>query len=160
MGESAFKFIKVDRFLDDINRSGCFDTEDMDGVTPNFHMVLASECPLNIEDCLDVDGTLIDTDDITYIQGNGETDGQCSLLWSKGINGERTLSIGESQVSFNLDTDKYEVQAIFLVSGGVTYETEGSGYVIAYAINNRKVKVPSQLILPVDGMVTTIKYGG
>ncbi|MBO7377828.1 MAG: hypothetical protein J6U35_03020, partial [Clostridia bacterium] len=50
---SAFKFIKVDRFLDDINRSGCFDTEDMDGVTPNFHMVLASDCPLDIEECLD-----------------------------------------------------------------------------------------------------------
>ena len=46
--ESAFKFIKVDSFLDDMNRSGCFDTLDMDGVTPNFHMVLVSNCPDNI----------------------------------------------------------------------------------------------------------------
>lgn len=159
MGESAFKFIKVDRFLDDINRSGCFDTEDMDGVTPNFHMVLASDCPLDIEDCLDGDGTLID-DNITFVTGNENTDGQCSLLWSKGVNGERTMSIGEAQISFNLDSDKHEIQAIFLVSGGLTFETEGSGYVIAYAINNRKVRVPSNLILPVDGMVATIRYGG
>lgn len=159
MGESAFKFIRVDRFLDDINRSGCFDTEDMDGVTPNFHFVLASECPQDIEDCLDADGTLIN-DNITFVYGNENTDGQCSLLWSEGVNGERTLSIGEPQIAFNLDHDRYEIQAIFLVSGGMTYETEGSGYVIAYAINNRKIRVPSNLILPVDGMVCTIKYGG
>ena len=158
--ESAFKFIKVDSFLDDMNRSGCFDTVDMDGVTPNFHMVLVSNCPDNIEDCLDEDGTLVD-DGIDYLVPDNDTDGECALLWSKGINAERTLSFGGTSVSFNFDKTGYNLKAIFLVSGGLTFETEGSGYVIAYAINPKPIQLSNtQLQLNVDGMLTTIKYGG
>ena len=160
MSESAFKFIKVDSFLDDINRSGCFDTKDMDGVTPNYHMVLVSDCPDDIRECLDDDGTLID-DSITYIVPDGDTDGECSLLWTKGINAERTLSMGTTTVSYELDKVGYQLKAIFLVSGGLTFETEGSGYVIAYAINSKPLTLTdTQLILNVDGMITTIRYGG
>ena len=53
MTDTVFEFTRVDSFMDDINREGCFDTNDMDGITPNYRIVLASDCPVNIEDCLD-----------------------------------------------------------------------------------------------------------
>lgn len=158
--KDAFKFIKVDSFWDDINRNGCFDTQDMDGVTPNYHMILVSECPDNIEDCLDDDGTLID-EGIDYLYSDGEFDGECALLWSKGINAERTLSFGGTSVTYSFDKAGYSIKAIFLVSGGLSYETEGSGYVIAYAINSKPITLTdTQLTLNVDGMITTVRYGG
>lgn len=160
MSDSAFKFVKVDNFLDDINRNGCFDTADMDGVTPNFQIVLVSNCPQNINDCLDEDGTLID-DEIDFLYGEGDTDGECSLLWSKGVNAERTLSFGNPVVSYSFDKTGYEVKGAFLVSGGVTFETEGSGYVLAYAINEKPIRLSdTNLTLNVDGMLTSIRYGG
>ena len=63
---NQFKFIRVDSFFDDINREDCFDTEDMDGITPNYKFVLAESCPQNINDCLDSDGTL-DTSVVTLL---------------------------------------------------------------------------------------------
>lgn len=160
MSDSVFKFVKVDTFLDDINRNGCFDTADMDGVTPNFQIVLVSNCPQNINDCLDEDGTLID-DKIDFLYGEGDTDGECSLLWSKGVNAERTLSFGNPVVSYSFDKAGYEVKGAFLVSGGVTFETEGSGYVLAYAINEKPIRLSdTNLTLNVDGMITSIRYGG
>ena len=92
---------------------------------------------------------------------DGDTDGECSLAWTRGINAERTLSFGNPVVSFNLDNTGYELKAIFLVSGGLTFETEGSGFVIAYAINPKPIVLTdTQITLNVDGMITTIRYGG
>ena len=55
----------------------------------------------------------------------------------------------------------YEVKGAFLVSGGVTFETEGSGYVLAYAINEKPIRLSdTNLTLNVDGMLTSIRYGG
>ena len=130
MSEYIFDFTRVDDFLDNINREGCFDTQDMDGLTPNYRMVLASDCPNDINECLDEDGTL-NTDKVNIIQGLDSTDGQCALLWSKGINGERTMSIAQSTVVYDLGDRNEELKAVFLVN-----TVEGSGYVLAYAINS------------------------
>ena len=71
------------------------------------------------------------------------------------------MSFGGTSVSFNFDKTGYNLKAIFLVSGGLTFETEGSGYVLAYAINPKPIQLSdTQLQLNVDGMLTTIKYGG
>lgn len=153
MSDYIFDFTRVDNFLDDINREGCFDTQDMDGLTPNYRMVLVSDCPNDIEECIDDDGTL-DTDKVTVIQVDSE-DGECALLWSKGINGERTMSIAQSTVVYDLGDRNEELKAVFLVN-----TVEGSGYVLAYAINSYSFPVDGEIILPCDGMIWSIKYGG
>lgn len=148
-----FEFTRVDSFLDDMNREGKFDTSDMDGVTPNYRMILASDCPNNITDCLDEDTTL--NSNVTIIDTLGDDDGYCSLLWSKGINGERTISIADSTVNYDLGDASTELKAVFLVN-----MVEGSGYVLAYAINSYSFPIDGEIILPCDGMLWTIKYGG
>lgn len=153
MSDYIFDFTRVDNFLDDINREGCFDTQDMDGLTPNYRMVLVSDCPNDIEECIDDDGTL-DTDKVTVIQTDTE-DGQCALLWSKGINGERTMSIAQSTVVYDFGDRNEELKAVFLVN-----TVEGSGYVLAYAINSYSFPIDGEVILPCDGMIWSIKYGG
>lgn len=154
MSEYIFDFTRVDDFLDNINREGCFDTQDMDGLTPNYRMVLASDCPNDINECLDEDGTL-NTDKVNIIQGLDSTDGQCALLWSKGINGERTMSIAQSTVVYDLGDRNEELKAVFLVN-----TVEGSGYVLAYAINSYSFPIDGEIILPCDGMIWSMRYGG
>lgn len=148
-----FEFTRVDDFLDNMNREGYFDTLDMDGITPNYKMVLASSCPNDINECIDADGTL--NDNVNIIDTWGEDDGKCALLWSKGINGERTISIANSTVVYDLGELETELKAVFLVN-----LVEGSGYVLAYAINSYSFPVDREIILPCDGMIWSIKYGG
>lgn len=145
--------------MDDINRSNCFDTNDMDGLSPNYRFVLCSECADNINDCVDEDNTLINPYDsetgkgVNIIETYGENDGQCSLLWSKGINGERTITVGESVVVYDFGSTIQQVKAIFLVS-----IVNGSGYVLAYSINNKPITTGTSLIMPVDDIVWAITY--
>ena len=153
MSDYVFEFTRVDTFLDDINREGKFDTNDMDGITPNYRMVLASDCPNDIEDCLDEDGTL--NDNVVLVNNLSSEDGECALLWSEGINGERTISINTSLVTYDLGDNNDEIKAVFLVN-----TVEGSGYVLAYAINSYSFPVDGEILLPCDGVVWSIKYGG
>lgn len=152
-GDYFFAFTRVDSFLDDINREGKFDTMDMDGVTKNYKMILASACPDNIEDCLDEDGTL--NSNVTIIDTLGEDDGLCALSWVKGINGERTISIASSTVGYDLGDNVEDLKAVFLVN-----LAEGTGYVLAYAINSYSFPVDGDVLLPTDGVVWSIRYGG
>ena len=147
-----FSFTLVDSFYDDLNRDDCFDSQDMDGVTPNYKFILASSCPQNINDCIDSDGTLNDNVDIIY--SDNDDDGLCALLWSKGINRERTMSVANTTVSFDFGDVKPSVQAIFLVN-----VANGSGYVLAYSIRGSAVEFQPVTVLPVDGMVWSIKHG-
>lgn len=153
MSDYIFDFTRVDSFLDDINREGCFDTQDMDGINPNYRMVLVSDCPNDINECLDVDGTL-DLEKVIVVDTDSE-DGQCALLWSKGINGERTISIAQSSVTYDLGNRNEELKAVFLVN-----TVEGSGYVLAYAINSYSFPIDGEVILPCDGMVWSMVYDG
>ena len=158
MDSPVFEFIRTDDFLDNLNRY--FDVMDMDGVTKNYHFVLAEDCPDSFDECIDDDGTLITADDtVKVINSLNEEDGAVALLWQRGINGERSISIADTAVSFDLgDSTKY-VKAIFLVSGGLTYDTEGTGYVLAYSINNAGVECKNTVIFPCDGVLWTIRYG-
>lgn len=152
MTNSVFNFIRVDSFLDDINREDCFDTKDMDGVTPNYKFILASSCPDDINECIDEDGTL--NDSVTIVDTIGIDDGYCSMLWSSGINGERTMSVSDSVVNYSLGDTVVQVQACFLCN-----VADGTGYVIAYAINNKAIEMTGDLIMPVDGVIWTFRYG-
>ena len=148
----SFGFTRVDSFYDDMNREDCFDTNDMDGVTPNYKFILASSCPTDINDCIDSDGTLNSNVEILY--SNDEDDGLCSLMYSKGINGERTISLADTSVSFSFGDVKPSVQAVFLVN-----VANGTGYVLAYSIRSSPIQLESNVILPCDGMVWSIRYG-
>ena len=75
VNQYIFEFSRVDTFIDDMNREGKFDIYDMDGVTKNYKMVLVSECPSDINDCLDEDGTL-DGDKVHRVTTVGEEDGK------------------------------------------------------------------------------------
>lgn len=153
MDRFVFEFTRVDSFLDDMNRSGKFDTLDMDGITPNYKMVLVSDCPNNIDDCIDEDGTLLDDSVVHRVETLGVDDGLCAMQWSKGINGERTMSIASSTVNYDLGDTQDDLKAVFLVN-----MVEGSGYVIAYAINSYSFPIDGEVILPCDGMVWSIRY--
>ena len=149
---NKFKFIRVDSFFDDINREDCFDTRDMDGVTPNYRFVLASACKQNINDNLDEDGTL--NENVELIETDGSDDGLCALLWSQGVNGERNCSINDSTVTFDLGEDAQDIKAIFLVN-----IADGSGYVLAYCIFDKPVRENGILILPCNGSLVSLRYG-
>ena len=157
MGNTLFEFTRVDSFMDDINREDCFDTRDMDGISPNYRFVLVSDCSDDIKDCLDEDGTLKtpykDGLGVNIIETDGD-DGLVSMLWSEGINGERTMSVADSTISYNFGNDEVEIKAIFLVN-----VSNGSGYVIAYAINNKAIQVSGDLLMPCDGIVWSFRYG-
>ena len=153
MTDFAFEFTRVDSFLDDMNREGCFDVLDMDGITPNYRMVLASDCPDDINECLDEDGTL--NENVSLVEDLDTEDGECALLWSRGINGERTISMVSSTVKYDLKDKNSELKAVFLVN-----TVEGSGYVLAYAINSYSFPIDGEVILPCDGMLWSIVYGG
>lgn len=153
MSEYVFEFTRVDNFLDDINREGKFDTNDMDGITPNYRIVLASDCPDDIEKCLDEDGTL--NEDVILVNNLTSEDGECALLWSKGVNGERTISMGTTLVTYDLGDNNDELKGAFIVN-----TVEGSGYVLAYAINSYSFPIDGEVLLPCDGVLWTIKYGG
>lgn len=149
-----FKFRRVDNFFLNMNRKDCFDLLDMDGVTPNFKIVLATKCPMNIEECLDEDGTL--NDDVELLNTLGETDGLCTLLFSRGINAESTIAITDTSVVYELTDQIDYIKGIFLIS-----YSNGSGYVLAYSINNVALEVQDEtLILNVAGMIWGTHYAG
>ena len=149
-----FKFRRVDNFIYDMNRKDCFDVMDMDGVTPNFKFVLATECPTNIEDCLDEDGTL--NDNVELLNTFGEEDGLCPLLFSRGINAESTIAVNSTSVVYELTDDIDYIKGIFLVSYG-----NGSGYVLAYSINNVPLEIQDDtLMLNMVGMIWGTHYAG
>ena len=141
-----FDFTRTNRFMRDINREGCFDTEDMDGISKNFRFVIATSCPNNISDCLDEDYTLNLDEVILYNMDSNE--GEVSLLCTDGVNGDMTISIAQGDVSFELGDEDILMAALFLVS-----ET---GYVMAYSILNSPVGVTNQVVLPVNGVIWNI----
>ena len=154
-----FEFICVDTFLDDINREDCFDTNDMDGISPNYKIVLVSECSNDFSKCIDEDGTLISPYDaetdtgVNFVETENVDDGVVSMLWSKGINRERSMSISDSMVTYDLGYEAQQVKGAFLIN-----YSSGSGYVIAYSINNKPIMLDGEFISPVNGMIWSMRY--
>ena len=154
-----FEFICVDTFLDDINREDCFDTQDMDGLSPNYKIVLVSECSNDFSKCIDDDGTLISPYDpetdtgVNFVETENVDDGLVSMLWSKGINRERSMSISDSMVTYDLGYEPQQVKGAFLIN-----YSSGSGYVIAYSINNKSIMLDGEFISPVNGMIWSMRY--
>ena len=161
MANEYFKFRRVDDFQWDMNRKDCFTIDDMNGVDLNYKIILASECSLDINNCIDDDGTLkewnpIDKTGVQILNTLGESDGLVPLLFSKGINGEGAISVNATSTVFELTDSIDYVKGAFLIS-----YANGSGYVLAYSINNAPLEIlESQLILNVSGLIWGTHYSG
>ena len=142
-----FDFIRTPDFMDNFNRSGCFDVNDMDGINKNYEFVLSSSCPDNIEDCLDSEGCLKNT--VTTV--NVGDDGQISLLWSKGIGNDRTISLGgNSSVTLDVGDVNVMMKGLFL-------RDISTGYVLAYCILTRTVPITNEVVFPASGLLWNIR---
>lgn len=142
-----FRFTRTPDFIDNMNRVGCFDVFEMDGTTKNYQFEVASDCPSTIESCLNADGTL-NRNKVTIIN-IGDT-GQVPLNFSKGVNNNRTITLGASAVMLDVgDIDAY-MNGIFLVD-------RNTDYVLAYCILSRTMPVSNEVILPANGMVWNIR---
>lgn len=142
-----FDFIRTPDFMDNINRSGCFDTVDMDGTSKNYEFVLSSSCPDNIDDCLDNDGCL--NNSVTTV--NIGDDGQISLLWSKGVDNDRVISLGgNSAVTLDVGDINVMMKALFL-------RDISTGYVLAYCILTRTVPITNEVVFPASGVIWNIR---
>ena len=147
MAESIlFSFTKIDDFMELMIDDDNITTSLFDGVTNNFKIVLAEACPDNIEQCLNSDYTL--NDSVSIITGTNSYDGACALLWSKGVNANRSISIANSSITYDLADNSYMLKGAFLCTS--------QGKVLAYSINNASITVSEQIIMPIDGMVWSI----
>ena len=147
-----FKLIKVDTFFDDMNREGCFDTQDMDGITPNYRIVFASKLPsyTTVNDLIDSEGTL--KDEVELINTGDDT--LISLSWVKGINADRYITNGNiSSIVVDLGDVNITAVACFLVDNA-------SGYVMAYNVQDKGIQFnKDQAIFPLTGLVLNIHNG-
>lgn len=147
-----YNLIVVDSFQDNINREGCFDTEDMDGISLNYRIVFANSIPsqyTTINDCLDSEGTL--KEDIGLI--NTGDDGLIALQWNKGINSDRYITSGTSSILVDLGDVDVEVVGVFLVDNA-------TGFVMAYNIQDKGIRInKDQAIFPLDGLLWSIHHG-
>ena len=143
----VFKFTRTPDFIDNMNRAGCFDVAEMDGTTKNYQFEIASDCPSDINDCLNDDGTLKRSK--VTIANIGDT-GQVALTFSKGISNDRTISLGASAVTLDVGDIDVHINGIFLVD-------MNTDYVLAYCILARNVPVSNEVILPANGMVWNIR---
>ena len=144
---------KVDSFHDNINREGCFDSQDMDGVSLNYRIVFASKLPdgvSRVDDCLDAEGTLKDSVELI------DTGDDCliALRWNYGINANRYITIGDvSSILVDLGDVNVHIEGVFLVDNN-------TGFVIAYNITDKSIKInKDQAIFPLDGLLWAIHDG-
>ena len=149
---ALYNLIRVDTFHDDINREGCFDTQDMDGNSLNYRIVFASKLPngaTSLEDCLDSERTL--NDDVEVI--NIGDDGLIALSWNKGINADRYITSATSSITVDFGDINMTVRAVFLVDNN-------SGYVMAYNIQNKDLTLnKDQVVFPLTGLLWSIHNG-
>lgn len=143
-----FGFTRVENFMDDYNIE--FFVDDMNGTDKNYEFVIADSSPDNIGDCLNSDGTLNTTEVHTINIGD---DGEVSLLYSKGVNGSRIISLGSSDVVLDVGDENVSLKALFLRS-------ISTGYVLAYSILARSVPITNEVIFPATGVVWTIRNDG
>lgn len=145
-GEYIFNFKRVDEFLDNINRDGCFDTQDMDGLNKNFRFVVSTNCPDNISNCLDEYGTLNNNVTTLDIGDNGLV----AITYNHGLGGDRYISIAQGSFQVDVGDSFTNIKGVFLCSAD-------TGYVIAYSINPKTVLVKNEVVFPVNGVIWDVR---
>lgn len=141
-----FSFKRVSDFFKNMNRNGCFDLLEMDGINMNYRLVLVSSCPDNVMDCLDVDGKL--NNRVVHVPI--DDDGLCSLQYNEGINNDFTISVAQSQINVDVGDGDVLLKGAFIVD-------DNTGYVLAYSILNTQIPVSNDTTFPVNGVLWTIR---
>jgi len=142
---------KVDSFHDNINREGCFDSQDMDGTSLNYRLVFASKLPNfgNVNELFDDEGTLVDG--VELVDTGDDT--LIALTWNKGINANRYITCATSSILVDLGDVNVTVQGVFLVDNN-------TGFVMAYNVQDKSIKInKDQAIFPLDGLLWSIHDG-
>ena len=142
-----FDFTRVPDFMDNYNLE--FLVAEMDGTNRIYEFVLSDGCPDNIEDCLDDYGAL--NNEVHTV--NIGDDAVVPLLYSKGVNGSRIISLGASDVILDVGDVNIQCKGFFL-------RDMDSGHVLAYCILARTIPMTNEVILPASGLVWTIKNEG
>ena len=141
----VFDFVRTPNFIDNMNLGSCFQLSEMDGTTKNYEFVLATDCPNNIEDCLDSNGAL--NNQVTTLN---DVDGSVALTYSKGVDNNRIISMGSTAVSLDVGPVDTYLKALFL-------RQSDTGYVLAYCILTRTLPITNEVVLPASGVVWTIR---
>ena len=96
---------------------------------------------------MNADGTL-NRNRVTVVN-IGDT-GQVPLTFNKGVNNNRTITLGASAVTLDVGDIDAHINGIFLID-------MNTDYVLAYCILSRTVPVSNEVILPANGMVWNIR---
>ena len=142
-----FDFIRTPNFLNNMNQSGKFNVNKMDGQHKYYEFVLASNCADNIEDNLDGNGNLKTDGTISKI--NIGTSGQVILNFtSLGGNNRQIVS-----QSTNLVIDMGDVNTFLK---GVFLREISTTYPIAYCIFETAIPVTGTITIPKNSVIWTI----
>ena len=133
-----FDFKRTPTFWDNFNLS--FLLTDMDGSSENFNFVFCSTAPSNIDECLDVDGSL-DSSKVTVTETV-----DCALLWENSC-----ISVG-SDATYTIGGVRVPLKAIFLTD-------ETTGFVMGYSINSNSFEVTNEVQFD-EGTVLFTLYDG
>ena len=142
-----FDFRRTPNFIKNMNQSGCFNVNGMDGTTQNYEFVLASACEDNIEDNLNNDGTLKNSAVTTINVG---TSGRVALKFANIGGNNCTISLPATDTTVTIGNVDVYLKGLFL-------KDRTSGYVIAYAILTKRIPITNQMVFPKDKIVWTIK---
>lgn len=145
---TVFSFTRVDNFLELLIDNDNIKTTDFTDSENKFKIQLAQSCEDNISQNLNANGTL-NTNVVSLLIGQDSYDGDCSLVWQKGVNNNRYISLTNSSVNYELDDGTYMLKGAFIVH-------KTTGIVLAYSINSAPVPVKNYINLPVDSMIWSI----
>ena len=141
----VFDLHRTPNFVDNMNRSGCFDVNHMDGSTKRYEFVLASACGNNIEDNLTNNAL---NNNVTVI--NVGTTGQVALKYTNIGGNNRTISSPPSDLTITIGNNDVFLKGLFL-------RDRTTGYVLAYSIFDKSFPITNNMVIPKDRILWTIK---
>lgn len=120
-----------------------FTVAQMESTSNNFRLILCSDCYDDFSDCIDANGVLLNTNDISHTLA-------CSLKYTQtgADNVDITL---RNAVTLTLGTDIEELRGIFLCNT--------SNYVIEYCIFNQPLQITNKLVFDADLEFISISNG-
>lgn len=141
----VFDLHRTPNFVDNMNRSGCFDVNHMDGSTKRYEFVLASNCGDNIEDNLTNNAL---NNNVTVI--NVGTTGQVALKYTNIGGNNRTISSPPSDLTITIGNNDVFLKGLFL-------RDRTTGYVLAYSIFDKTFPITNEMVIPKNRILWTIK---
>ena len=141
----VFDLYRTPNFVDNMNRSGCFDVNHMDGSTKRYEFVLASACGNNIGDNLTNNAL---NSNVTVI--NVGTTGQVALKYTNIGGNNRTISSPPSDLTITIGNNDVFLKGLFL-------RDRTTGYVLAYSIFDKSFPITNKVVIPKNRILWTIK---